>query len=483
MKKRSEKPATSTQHPATKFSKIKSNKMKDFFQLTIMKKISLISLSLLFCHGLLAQEKGVGINTTTVASDAVLDINGAVGSANKGVLIPRMLTSERDAIGASSNGLLIYNTESDQFEYNSGGTWMPIGQWDRENNETLSFMDKVKVYSEGPATFADGGQINLLNDDNKKSIEIYAQDDGGQMEFRGGTGPNNGTLLELRSSETFGPSVCLFTNTSDALRINTDNNGNGLIAFTDTNPGSPNHALRLTADSGNGIIDLRNSSDISTIKLNNDSGGHGNLTLYDVNGAKKTFFGLSPFGGGIAEYYGGNLNLNVKIGNVTNSVADGFVGVYNHAGVERASIFVDMNDHGVIAANTKNFRMDHPHQPGKEIWYCSVEGPEAAAYDRGVGKLKNGEAFISFSDHYGIVANPETMTVVLTPHSADTYGLAVIEKRADGFLVKELKNGNGNFGFDWEVKCVRKGYEDYRVIRDARDSQPAPISSNNDENK
>jgi len=26
--------------------------------------------------------------------------------------------------------------------------------------------------------------------------------------------------------------------------------------------------------------------------------------------------------------------------------------------------------------------------------------------------------------------------------------------------------GNGNYSFDWEIKCVRKGYEDFRVIRD-----------------
>lgn len=27
-------------------------------------------------------------------------------------------------------------------------------------------------------------------------------------------------------------------------------------------------------------------------------------------------------------------------------------------------------------------------------------------------------------------------------------------------------NGNGNFEFDWEVKSVRKSYENYEVVRD-----------------
>lgn len=51
----------------------------------------------------------------------------------------------------------------------------------------------------------------------------------------------------------------------------------------------------------------------------------------------------------------------------------------------------------------------------------------------------------------------------LTPGSAETFGVAVVEKNADGFRIKELQKGTGNFSFDWEVKAVRKGYESYEV--------------------
>ena len=61
------------------------------------------------------------------------------------------------------------------------------------------------------------------------------------------------------------------------------------------------------------------------------------------------------------------------------------------------------------------------------------------------------------------------MTVMLTPLSADCQGLAVVEKTASGFRVKELFQGTGTYQFDWEVKCVRKGYEDYQVIRDKKE--------------
>lgn len=58
------------------------------------------------------------------------------------------------------------------------------------------------------------------------------------------------------------------------------------------------------------------------------------------------------------------------------------------------------------------------------------------------------------------------MTVVITPLSADSKGLAVIEKGQKGIRIKELSNSRGNYAFDWEVKGIRKGYEDFQVVRD-----------------
>ena len=46
--------------------------------------------------------------------------------------------------------------------------------------------------------------------------------------------------------------------------------------------------------------------------------------------------------------------------------------------------------------------------------------------------------------------------------------IVIRERAIDVHKVKELMNGTGDFTFDWEVKCVRKGFEDYEVIRDER---------------
>ncbi len=168
---------------------------------------------------------------------------------------------------------------------------------------------------------------------------------------------------------------------------------------------------------------------------------------------------------------------NVHLSWVNGYPNHGYLAVSDGNNDPQAGMYVDGLGNGYIFADganggVKSFVMPHPTKSEKEIWYASLEGPEAAAYERGVATLTKGEAWVPFSESYGIVANPETMTVILTSHSADTYGLAVVEKTATGFKVKEFKGGEGNFSFDWEVKCVRKGWEHWQVERDKRERAP-----------
>jgi len=61
-------------------------------------------------------------------SASILDIR----STNKGFLLPRMSTSNRDAIGAPQAGLLVYNTSTNQFNYHNGSSWQAASfgnQW------------------------------------------------------------------------------------------------------------------------------------------------------------------------------------------------------------------------------------------------------------------------------------------------------------------------------------------------------------------
>lgn len=110
-------------------------------------------------------------------------------------------------------------------------------------------------------------------------------------------------------------------------------------------------------------------------------------------------------------------------------------------------------------------RIDDPNNPIQEIVSAAVQAREILVSCRGTDQLVSGNAVIYFPYDFVQIANHTTMTVTITPHDANTYGLAVTDKFEDGFRVEELVSKTGNFTFDWEVKCVRKGEEGFQSIR------------------
>ncbi|MCI4666832.1 MAG: hypothetical protein MRZ79_01635 [Bacteroidia bacterium] len=175
---------------------------------------------------------------------------------------------------------------------------------------------------------------------------------------------------------------------------------------------------------------------------------------------------------------------NARLGNVSSAFPEyGQLVIYDQTntgsvlGGVAVQAFADPNNGGIgtIEAfgpngGVKHFVMPHPSRPGKEIVYACIEGPEVAAYERGRAELVNGEAEVSFSDHFGLVVNASTLTISLTPYSAKSKGLAIIEQTERGFKVKELLEGTGTYSFSWRAEGVRKGHEDFQVIREKREN-------------
>lgn len=66
---------------------------------------------------------GIAIGESVVSpnTSAILELNSTV----RGLLIPRMTSTQRDAIVSPATGLLIYNTTTSKFNYYSGG-WVVI---------------------------------------------------------------------------------------------------------------------------------------------------------------------------------------------------------------------------------------------------------------------------------------------------------------------------------------------------------------------
>ncbi|MEI2738466.1 MAG: hypothetical protein V9F01_06760 [Chitinophagaceae bacterium] len=66
--------------------------------------------------------QNVGIGTATPNASAQLDVS----STTKGILIPRMTDAEKNAIPSPAPGLLIYNTNTNSFQYYHGTSWVNI---------------------------------------------------------------------------------------------------------------------------------------------------------------------------------------------------------------------------------------------------------------------------------------------------------------------------------------------------------------------
>ncbi|MEP7231212.1 MAG: tail fiber domain-containing protein [Ginsengibacter sp.] len=99
-----------------------------------MKKVILLSaISVLFFAFCVAQN--VGIGTTTPTASALLDVS----STNKGLLPPRMSTTQMNAIASPASGLIIYNTDDSSFYTRRPTTWQKISYggdnlWNQFNN-------------------------------------------------------------------------------------------------------------------------------------------------------------------------------------------------------------------------------------------------------------------------------------------------------------------------------------------------------------
>jgi len=189
------------------------------------------------------------------------------------------------------------------------------------------------------------------------------------------------------------------------------------------------------------------------------------LNLRNTSSVNVARMSINPAGAGWFETRGPNGMLNGAITSTQTNGNHGAITVYDEQGQSQAGLFVNDDGQGVVFADVKNFRTPNPEDPSEDIVYASLEGPEAAAYDRGSALLKKGKVFIPFNKYFRLIKSEEDMTIQLTPRSADSKGLAVTEISPEGFWVEELHKGKGNYAFFWEVKAVRKGFENYQVIR------------------
>lgn len=106
-----------------------------------MKKITLVLLLIFSCNVLLYAQ--VGIGTTNPDDSSILDVE----STDKGVLVPRLNTAQRNAIVNPATSLLIFNTSLQQFEFNSNTPAVPV--WTPINANPTVSTDANNIITSG----------------------------------------------------------------------------------------------------------------------------------------------------------------------------------------------------------------------------------------------------------------------------------------------------------------------------------------------
>ena len=105
----------------------------------------------------------VGINQSSIAASAVLDVS----STTKGMLIPRVTTTQRDAISSPATGLLIYNTSLSALQFYNGSSWASVGSGaatitvkEVDGTPNVTGVSVVRV-SNGTLTDDGSGQVTI----------------------------------------------------------------------------------------------------------------------------------------------------------------------------------------------------------------------------------------------------------------------------------------------------------------------------------
>ena len=197
-----------------------------------------------------------------------------------------------------------------------------------------------------------------------------------------------------------------------------------------------------------------------------------NILLVNDNGQRSAPFASSLLSSnsdlsGVLQL-NGTQSGNVQLTSLSGFPNNGYLLVLDKSNQNKAGIFVNEDDQGILYGSNINAIVHR--ESNNETVYSAIVGDESAAYTRGTSRLTDGEAMVICPDHFQDIADPNSMTVTLTPLSGESLGIAVVEKFPGGFKVKELHSGQGNYDFDYMVSCKRKGVEQEVVRRHS----PAP---------
>lgn len=322
-----------------------------------MKQFFLLLLTFISCH--LIQAQNVGIGTTTPNSSSILHLN----STTKGLLIPRMSTTERNSIASPAEGLLIYNLTTNELNQRQSGAWKILINNDSwtggGSGQLFNIGDNVGINTAGPGERLDvSGNIRTNSSliiNNPTSI-LQLQNAGVGKGFMQLSGDN------LRFGTNGG-------NTAGNVILRMD--GTDMINFQKTGSAGTFMQMNLNGVS-TGVLQTTNAGNVSLTAVNSNAQVQLGGEVFINNTAGRTGIGTSSPTERL------HVNGKLKVSGTDMTIEDGRVTAtvtgpaYNLLPV----CYGRVNENGTKAGGTQNFTVTHD---GDGIYTITCPGITASS--------------------------------------------------------------------------------------------------------
>lgn len=321
-----------------------------------MKKVLTILLAIANYYTVIAQS--VGIGTTTPNSSALLDIT----STTKGLLMPRMTTAQRNAIVSPADGLLIYNTTTDELNQRQNGAWKTVinsDYWFRGAGTMWNIGDNIGINTAGPAERLDvSGNIrsnsSMIIDNTSAILQLRTSGENkGFMQLSGDNvrfGTNSGNTAGNVILRMDGTDMVSFQKTGSAgvfMQMNVNGVSTGVLQTTSTGN------VSLTAVNANTQVQLGGEVFINNTTNTTGIGTSSPTERLHVNGKLKV----------------SGTDMTIEDGRVTGTATGP---AYNLLPV----CYGRVNENGTKAGGTQNFTVTHD---GDGIYTITCPGITASS--------------------------------------------------------------------------------------------------------
>jgi hypothetical protein len=318
-------------------------------------------------------QNNIGIGTQTPHASALLDVS----STSKGLLAPRMTTTQRNAIVSPAKGLLVYDTDLNGLYHYNGSAWAAVGggggsfSLPFEANVNLNVPTfQIQNAGSGDVLFLGAGAgsaINAFNTGNAAAISVSAI---------------NGFGVYAQSFNSI-PVFALSNNSANTLPAMRANNTGGGVG------------LHATASNNNGIHGVSNSSMGNKSGVRGDATGTGGVGVYGettsatgvgvagfnpdgtgVRGISTSGYGVygrTSTGIGFSAVYGENIGTTgTGVRGVANFPIG--IGVYGSSTTGTGVSGASTSGAGVRASSETNNALQAQSNSGTALWGSSTSG-------------------------------------------------------------------------------------------------------------